>query len=41
MVSNLQNFKEEESLLQSMGYLMGVIIDQKCPNVTVSLQEKV
>jgi hypothetical protein len=32
MVSNLQNFKEEESLLQSMGHLMGVIIDQmpKC-----------
>ncbi len=32
MVSNLQDFEEEESLLQSMGRLMGVIIDRtpKC-----------
>jgi hypothetical protein len=27
MVSNLQDFEEEESLLQSMGWLMGVTID--------------
>ncbi len=32
MVSNLQDFEEEESLLQSMGQLMGVTIDHtpKC-----------
>ncbi len=32
MVSNLQDFEEEELLLQSMGYLMGVIINRtpKC-----------
>jgi len=41
MVSLLKNFKEDkESLLQSMGYLMGVIIDQS-PNVAVSLHERV
>jgi hypothetical protein len=42
MVSNLIDFEEEESLLQSMGHLMGVIIGQtpKCHCELVNSQER-